>query len=75
MKLICIDDKGNSARSGFCKLSITAGESYEIIHIGENAQSYYIINDNGEDCVYSSSRFRKIDEHRDKQLNNILNGN
>ena len=56
--------KGNS------RVDLTIGKHYEVI--SQNEASYFIKNDNGRITNYFKDRFSKIEDFRDKQLNNII---
>ena len=68
MKIICINNGGEPP------LPITIGKMYEALDttMGMDGLMYKIINDEERESCYLVTRFVDAIEHRDRQINSIL---
>ena len=79
MKVICKEDcELIGVEKHFYVKNLTPGKMYEISTISENYFTngfvilYEIINDLGEMICYHSELFMKLDEYRDKKIDDII---
>ena len=70
-KIVCISNKPIPGSSEITQ-SLTEGKIYETTDNPSN-NDVCVINDKGIEVNYSSSRFIKLEEWRERKLNEILN--
>jgi hypothetical protein len=82
-KLVCIDNsnlytKINKSKKKRCAYNyqkrLTIGKIYEQLYDQLKGSSFvYVIADNGSTETVNQDRFKTLAEHRDEQINSILN--
>ena len=76
MKVVCVWSS-TSSKSAYLTQGLSVGKSYEVVKViqfttAEN--TYKIINDFGDPWYYNSIYFEKLEDQRDRKLEELLYG-